>query len=308
MTDRPIEFAKLSGSGNDFVCLDNRDGRFDALLADGERIAHFARLLCRRSLGIGADGVIFAGRSEVGELADISARFFEADGTEADLCGNGTACFARWAFDGGFVSDSSIKVLTPAGVVLAERAKGAYIVVCIPSPEDMRPDLRLCVDGLPVSCDYVVTGVPHLVTYVDDVDEIDLAKLGPAIRWHKRFQPKGVNANFVQVLGVGELAVRTWEYGVEGETLACGTGSASAAILAALRYGWPKEYRTHDQPIRVRARSGDVLRVYFTQADDGRIEDVCLETVVRFLYRGTATPELTDQALNGSAEPVAGSP
>ena len=296
MTDRPIDFAKLSGSGNDFVCLDNRGGRFDALLASPERVGHFARLLCRRSMGIGADGVIFAGRSEVGELADVGARFFEADGGEAGLCGNGTACFTRWAFDGGFVADSSIKILTPAGVVLAERGEGGYIIVCIPSPQDLRADTRICVDGFPMSCDYVVTGVPHLVTYVDDVDEIDMARLGPAIRHHERFAPRGVNANFVQVLGVGELAVRTWEYGVEGETLACGTGSAAAAILAALRFDWPKGFRSHDKPVCVHARSGDVLRVYFTEKPDGRIEDVCLETVVRFLFRGTISEELAAAA------------
>jgi diaminopimelate epimerase len=299
----PIEFAKLSGSGNDFVCIDNRDGRLDGLLAAPQRIGHFARLLCRRSMGIGADGVIFAGDSEVGGLADIAARFFEADGTETGLCGNGTACFTRWAFDSGFVADSSIRILTPAGVVLAERADGPYISVCIPSPEDLRGDVRVCVDGFPMSCDYVVTGVPHLVTYVDDVEKIDMQRLGPAIRHHPRFGPQGVNANFVQVLGEGELAVRTWEYGVEGETLACGTGSASAAILAALRFDWPRPYRSHEAPILVRARSGDVLRVYFTQADGGAIHDVCLETVVRFLYRGTISEELAAAAVNGPGAP-----
>jgi len=301
MMDGPIEFAKLSGSGNDFACIDNRDGRFDALLADGPRIGHFARLLCRRSTGIGADGVIFACGPEIAEVADLGARFFEADGSEAALCGNGTACFARWAFDGHFVANSSIRILTPAGVVVAERGGGAYIVVCIPAPQDMRRGLCVNVDGFPMACDYVVTGVPHLVTYVDDVAAIDMARLGPAIRHHRRFQPAGVNANFVQVIGEGELAVRTWEFGVEGETLACGTGSAAAAILTALRNGWPKDYRSHTRPILVHARSGDLLKVYFTQLDDGTITDVCLETVVRFLFSGTISPELADGAVNGLA-------
>jgi diaminopimelate epimerase len=295
----PIEFAKLSGSGNDFVCIDNRDGRFDELLSSPERIGDFARLLCRRSMGVGADGVIFAGDSEVGDLADVAARFFEADGSEAELCGNGTACFTRWAFDSGFVTDTSLKILTPAGVVLAERGRDAYIVVCIPSPEQRLHDQEITVHGFPICFDYVVTGVPHLVMYVDDVGKIDMPHLGPAIRHHERFAPQGVNANFVQVLGEGEIAVRTWEYGVEGETLACGTGSASAAILAALRFDWPRAYRSHEKPVLVRARSGDVLRVYFRQDDDGNIDDVCLETVVRFLYRGTISEELAAAALHG---------
>jgi diaminopimelate epimerase len=297
MTDAPIEFAKLSGSGNDFVCIDNRDGRFDELLASPQRVAQFARMLCRRTMGIGADGVIFCARSEVGGLADVSARFLEADGSEAALCGNGTACFARWAFDGGFVANSTIRILTPAGVVLAERGSGGYIVVCIPPPEHVQPDVRICVDGFPMTCDFAITGVPHVATYVDDVDKIDMARLGPAVRYHRRFQPKGVNANFVQVLGEGRIAVRTWEYGVEGETLACGTGSAAAAILTALRLNWPKEYRSHQRPILVQARSGDVLKVYFTQGEDGRVSDVCLETIVRFLYRGTISAELAEAAL-----------
>jgi len=300
MMDKSIEFAKLSGSGNDFVCIDNRDGRFDALLGNGPAIGHFARLLCRRSMGIGADGVIFACRPEIEEVADVGARFFEADGSEAALCGNGTACFTRWAFDGRFVSDSSIRILTPAGVVLAERGDGAYILVCIPDPEDMRRGLSVCVDGFPMPCDYVVTGVGHLATYVEDVGCIDMARLGPAIRHHRLFQPTGVNANFVQVLGEGEIAVRTWEFGVEGETLACGTGSAAAAILTALRNDWPKEYLSHAKPILVHARSGDVLRVYFTRQDDGAITDVCLETVVRFLYEGVISRELADGAVNGA--------
>ena len=299
--DRPIEFAKLSGSGNDFVCIDNRDGRFEELLADERRIGHFAQLLCRRSMGIGADGVIFAGRPDLPEVADVSARFLEADGSEAGLCGNGTACFTRWAFDGGFVADSSIRILTPAGIVLAERGQGQYIVVCIPSPEDIRRDLRVCVDGFPVACDYAVTGVPHLVTYVDSVKQVDVPRLGPAIRHHERFRPDGVNANFVEVLGEGEIAIRTWEYGVEGETLACGTGSAAAAILTALRFDWPAAYRSHEKPVLVRARSGDVLRVYFNRRDDGTIDDVCLETVVRFLYRGTISEELAAAAIDPSA-------
>ncbi len=302
----PIEFAKLSGSGNDFACIDNRDGRFDELLGAPEHIGRFARLLCRRSMGIGADGVIFCCESEVGELADVAARFFEADGSETDLCGNGTACFARWAFDSGFVGDSEIRILTPAGVVLAQRSDAAYITVCIPSPEHRRQDVEITVGGFPICCDFVITGVPHVVTYVDDVEEIDMARVGPAIRHHERFAPQGVNANFVQILRAGEIAVRTWEYGVEGETLACGTGSASAAILAALRFDWPKEYRCHEKPVLVHSRSGDLLRVYFTEKHDGSIDDVCLETIVRFLYRGTISDELAAAAFSAGTCPPAG--
>ena len=297
----PIEFAKLSGSGNDFICIDNRDGRLDALLDSPQRVGRFAQLLCRRRVGIGADGVIFAGTPEVEGFAHVAARFFEADGSETGLCGNGTGCFVRWAIDSGFVADREVKVLTPAGVVVAANGEGGYVRVCIPAPEDMQRDVEITVRGLPMWCDFVVTGVPHVATYVDDVEGTDVAALGPAIRHHKRFQPRGTNANFVQVLAPGEIALRTWEYGVEGETLACGTGSAAAAILAALRFDWPKEIFSGEQPVLIRVRSGDVLRVYFVRAEDGTIDDVCVETVVRFLCRGTMTPELAAAALGEEA-------
>ena len=301
--NQPIEFAKLSGSGNDFVCIDGRDGRFDELLASPDRVGVFSRALCLRCAGVGADGAIFALAPEIDGFADVAARFFEADGSECELCGNGTACFTRWAFDSGFVPDSSIKILTPAGVVLAEAADDGYITVCVPTPEEMAADVEINIRGLPMWCDYVVTGVPHVATYVDDVEAIDIGSLGPAIRHHERFAPRGANANFVQVLAPGEIAIRTWEFGVEGETLACGTGSASAAILSAIRYDWPKEFRSHEKPILVHARSGDTLRVYFTEDEDGSIDDVCLESVVRFLYRGTISDDLAHRALNGEPDP-----
>ena len=293
----PIEFAKLSGSGNDFICIDSRDGRFDELIDSPRRVGHFARALCHRSLGVGGDGLIFACDSEVGGLADVAARFFEPDGSETELCGNGTGCFVHWVIASGFVDDREIKVLTPAGVVLGRHTDGRFVRVCIPLPQDMHTDLDLSADGRPWRCDYVVCGVPHLIAYVDDVDAVDMPHLGPILRYHERFQPRGVNANFVQVLAPGEIAVRTWEFGVEGETQACGTGSASAAILAAIRFGWPRRFLNNQDPVLVHARSGDTLWVYFHRQDDGSIDDVCLETIVRRIYAGVLHPDLAREAL-----------
>ena len=297
MPNETIEFAKLSGSGNDFLCIDNRAGDFDEILSSPERVGHFARTLCRRGLGIGADGVIFAVIPEVEGFADLGARVFEADGSEAELCGNGTACFIHWAFVNGYVVGPEIKVLTPAGVVLGQNGGADYVRVCIPLPEDMQTDLELTVGGETWRCDFVVTGVPHVVCNVDCVDAVDIAHWGPLLRNHPRFAPRGVNANFVEVLGEGELAIRTWEFGVEGETLACGTGSAAAAIVTAIKNRWPKEYTTGQRPVRLRARSGDVLVVYFTLADDGSVTDVCLETIVRFVCRGLVADQLAAQAM-----------
>jgi diaminopimelate epimerase len=293
-----IEFAKLSGSGNDFVCLDSRGGQFEPILADPLRAARFAKVLCRRCMGVGADGVIFAVPCEVEGVADLGARFFEPDGSESDLCGNGTACFVRWVGDNGWASAQEIRILTGAGVVRGRRSDGQYIRVCITLPEDMRRDLTVPAGGTPWRCDYVVTGVPHLLAYVDDAAAVDVGRFGPLLRHHAMFAPRGVNANFVQVLREGELAVRTFETGVEGETLACGTGSAAAAIMAAQRFGWSQDYFTGQKPVQVHARSGDVLRVYFEMIS-GAVHDLCLETMVRFLYRGVVHVDLAATVMDG---------
>ena len=293
----PIAFSKLSGSGNDFICIDNRDGRLDDVVGSPAQVSRFARTLCGRSLGVGADGVIFACAPEIEGYADVAARFFEPDGSETELCGNGMGCFVDWAIEDALVPDREVKVLTPAGVVRGQRIDGGYVRVCIPLPEDMRSGLDVCAGGRRWLCDFAVTGVPHLITYVDDIDAVDVARWGPVLRGHEMFQPRGVNANFVQVIAPGRIALRTWEFGVEGETLACGTGAAAAAILSALRFEWPEAFFTSQDPVRVRARSGETLRVYFNRRDDGVIDDVCLETIVRSIYHGRLHADLARRAL-----------
>lgn len=293
-----MEFTKLSASGNDFICLDNRTGQYDAILADQTQLLRFAQGLCQRGKGIGADGIVFASLPEIPDVADIAATFLESDGSQSSLCGNGTACFVRWAQQNDIVPDGEVRILTPAGVVLGQPVEEGYVRVCIPHPENIQTDLQIRIDNTNMLCDFVVTGVEHLITYVDDVDQVDVAKLGPEMRHHSDFpQPPGVNANFVQILGRGELAIRTFEYGVEAETLACGTGSAAAAILSTMRFGWGAPYTTAESPVQVHARGGDVLRVYFRIDDTGTVKDPCLETRVRCTYTGTLCPELTEEIL-----------
>jgi len=291
-----VEFTKLSGSGNDFICIDGRSGRLDAVLNDG-RAGPFAALLCRRGRSVGADGMIFAVVPEIEGVADIGARFFEPDGSEAELCGNGTACFIYWAMVNGWVPRREVKVLTPAGVVRGHGADGQYVRVCIPDPEGVQTDLELEVKGERWRCDFVVAGVPHVITWVDHVERLDVRHWGDGFRRHERFAPRGANANFVEVLDTGRIAVRTFEFGVEDETLACGTGSAAAAILTALRFDWPRAYLDGEAPVEIVARSGEVLKVWFQAADDGRIADVCLETVVRCVFNGRLCPDLVARAL-----------
>ncbi|MFB3893961.1 MAG: diaminopimelate epimerase [Phycisphaerae bacterium] len=296
-----IQFVKISGSGNDFLCIDNRDGRYDPLLADPARVGRLARVICRRGISVGADGVIFACANEVEGFADLSARHFEPDGSEAELCGNGVACFTRWALDNRWVADSEVKILTTAGVVRGKRIDKDYIRVCIPLPESMQQGLEVDTKGRRWDCDFAITGVPHLATYVDDLEDLDIAHWGPLLRYHPRFAPRGVNANFVKVLGVGKLAVRSWEFGVEGETLACGTGSATAAIMAARRFNWPREFLSGDKSVEVLARGGDTLRVYFTLQSGGEVSDLCLETFVRFVFTGTLHEDLVAEAMPAEA-------
>jgi diaminopimelate epimerase len=286
-----IEFAKLSGSGNDFICIDNRGGRFNELLKSG-RVAQLARSLCPRGVSVGADGVIFCGRvAGNGQGVDTEARFFEPDGSEAELCGNGAACFTYWVITNKWLPGPEIKILTSAGVVTAKRVEGDYVRVCIPLPRDRRTDIEITVKGRPWKLDCMITGVPHVIAYVEDVNRVDVAHWGPGIRYHEYFQPRGANANFVQILGEGRIAMRTHEFGVENETLACGTGAAAAAISAAIRYKWQKQL-AGDEPVLVRARSGDFLKIWFTQRTDGAIVDVCLETLVRFVFDGVLRPEV----------------
>jgi diaminopimelate epimerase len=245
---------------------------------------------------VGADGLIFASRSCAPRFAALRAAFYEADGSKAELCGNGTACFVRCALDGRWAKGPEVKVLTPAGMVRGEPVGDGYIRVCIPSPRELKAGLRLEAGGRRWKCDYVVTGVPHALVYLRNVEAAEVGRYGPALRHHRRFRLRGANANFVEVLEEGRLALRTWEFGVEGETLACGTGSAAAAILAARRFRWGSEFRTGRRPVLVRARSGDWLRVYFEEDAGGAARNVCVETVVRFLCAGRLHPDLIGRA------------
>jgi len=294
---QPIEFAKLSGSGNDFICIDNRDRRFDPLLADAARVGRLAQVLCQRGLSVGADGVIFAEQPTEQGMADVRVRFFEPDGSEAELCGNGSACFTRWAVDSGWVDGSEVHIETASGGARGRIGVDGYVWVCIPSPHSLETDIRLTANHREWLMDFAVTGVPHAVVYVDDIEDIDMHISGPAIRSHERFGERGVNANFTQVLGPGRLAVRTFEFGVESETLACGTGCATAGLMSALRFEWGRDFLSETQPVEILVRSGDILRVSYLVHDDGVIESVCLETVVRALYTGRLHPDIVARAL-----------
>ncbi|MDT8389990.1 MAG: diaminopimelate epimerase [Lentisphaeria bacterium] len=289
-----IPFHKLHSAGNDFVCVDNLDGRFNGLIKDGHMV-DFVRKICRRGLGVGADGLILACERGTGAGVDIIARFLEPDGSEAKLCGNGTACFTYWCVNQGLLDGPQVTILTGAGTatgrILTDQPLGS-VRVCVPNPRHLTWGIELMAAGRPWTVDYADTGVPHAVIFPDEpLDTVDVTTYGSAIRHHPRFAPDGVNANFVEVLAEGHIAVRTFEFGVESETLACGTGSAAAAIVTALKNRWPKDYLTGKKPVSARVRGGATLNVWFELDTTGNVTDVCLETRVVPVYNACLSPE-----------------
>jgi diaminopimelate epimerase len=262
-----LKFTKMNGAGNDFVMLDNLDGRL--ALAPGQ-IAH----LCDRHRGVGADGLLVVERPANG--ADFRMRYYNADGGEAEMCGNGARCFARFASrltgrDGGLSFE------TPAGVIRAECA-GDAVRISMSEPHDLVLDRELALQGGTATVHSVNTGVPHAVVFVPVLEQTDVRGLGAALRYHTAFAPKGTNANFVQVIEPQTIAVRTYERGVEDETLACGTGVVASALIFHEKNGAAS-------PVAVRVRGGDTLRVSFEQ-EGGPYRNVTLTGPAEFVFEG----------------------
>jgi diaminopimelate epimerase len=263
-----LQFTKMNGAGNDFVMLDNRAGD---LQLQRSQIAQ----LCDRHRGIGADGVLILEPPANG--ADFRMRYYNADGGEAEMCGNGARCFARYA-DRVAGKRDSVSFETPAGVIAASLA-GEAVTLQMSEPKDLRMNLQIFANGQEVHCHYVDSGVPHVVVPVDRITNVDVRELGAAIRRHEDFAPRGANVNFLERRGDAEIAIRTYERGVEDETLACGTGVvASALIFAALQ--------NLEGPIAVHVRGGDELHVGFRREGE-RFTNVTLTGPADFVFEGT---------------------
>ena len=294
-----IHFTKMSAGGNDFICIDNTEGVYDELLSS-PHLPHVIEALCRRGLCVGADGVIFACERGSGAGIDIVARFLEPDGSEARLCGNGTACFTYWCLDAGLVPGPEVDILTAAGAAHAypNTEDGSRIRVCVPNPRGLELGRRISAAGRSWNVHTIDTGVPHAVIFVRHVDRVDVARIGPLIRHHEAFEAMGgVNVNFTQILAEGHIRIRTFEFGVEAETLACGTGSAAAAIISSVIKDWPHRHARGNEPILVDVRGNETLKIWFTVNDDHSVVDVCLETRARAIYDGTCRYELLRELL-----------
>jgi len=265
-----IKFFKMSGSGNDFILFDNRKG---ILPLD---FPNLVQRVCRRRFSIGADGVLVLEQSQT---SDFKMRYFNADGGEAPVCGNGAMCMAKFAQLLG-VSKREPVFESSAGLHRA-KIRGDLVRVSLEEPSEIKLNLSLEIEGERVEPSFVNTGVPHLVLVWGDIAKAPVLSWGRKLRYHPLFSPQGTNVDFVQVLDENRLRMRTYERGVEGETLACGTGAAAAALIAAWK-------RLVEPPVEVETRGGNVLRVYF-KISEKTAEDVWIEGKAKLTFEGEIT-------------------
>ncbi|MFH1007240.1 MAG: diaminopimelate epimerase [Candidatus Latescibacterota bacterium] len=263
-----MRFTKMSGAGNDFVVFDNRRGGIP------EERAAFVRRVCARRLGVGADGALFV---EQAASADFRMRYYNADGGEAEMCGNGGRCIARYAYLNK-IAGAKMCFETLAGCHRAE-VIGERVRLQMVPPKDIRLQFEIGMDANELTVNFINTGVPHVVLLADRIDDIEVPTLGRKIREHVAFAPGGANANFVQVVDPGHLKIRTYERGVEDETLACGTGTVAAALVGAL-------LGRLESPVEAITRSGLTLTVYF-DLEGEKFQEVYLEGNAEVIFEGT---------------------
>jgi diaminopimelate epimerase len=240
----------MHGAANDFVVVDHRR-RF--LPSDPGALI---RRLCDRRRGVGADGVLLL---ETDDGADFAMGYYNADGGRAEFCGNGARCLARFALDLGLGRDGVVRFRTDVGIQEAERTHGDRVSLHFGAVERAPDPIVLEADGRRVEGRRILAGVPHFVVPVQRVGDVDVRAAAPPLRAHPRFAPAGANVDFVERLGPSHWAMRTWERGVEGETLACGSGAIATAVFAAAGDA---------SPIRVLTAGGDTLEVALEAMDD----------------------------------------
>jgi diaminopimelate epimerase len=263
-----LEFTKMNGAGNDFVLIDNRA---QTIKLTREQIIR----LCDRHRGVGADGAIILVPSSSGK-ADWAWNFYNNDGSVGEMCGNGARCFARFV-QKRTGSNRDFTFETGAGIITAH-FEGERVTVNLTAPEGLRLNEQLPLSIGKQAIHSLNTGVPHAVLFVPDADKAMVQQLGPEIRRHAHFSPRGTNVNFVQLIEPGNIRVRTFERGVEGETLACGTGVTASALISS---------RVHKfgSPVKVRVQGGDQLEVSFKE-NNGGFADVRLTGPAEFVFEG----------------------
>lgn len=263
----------MCGSGNDFIVVDNRKH-----VVEEKNLPGFIAAVCRRKMSVGADGFILI---EDSDTVDFRWRFFNSDGSIGEMCGNGARCAARFAYETG-IAGENMAFETLAGIISAVIIKDR-VKIRMTDPSGVLTDQSLETDGRQVTFSSVNTGVPHVVIAVEDVDKADVVRLGRLIRWHSAFKPEGTNVDFVSSREPGIYAIRTYERGVEDETLACGTGAVACALIMAVKSGAAS-------PVSIITRSNCCLTVYFKEKN-GNFHDVFLEGDARIISRGELGPD-----------------
>jgi diaminopimelate epimerase len=284
---RSIHFYKVSGAGNHFVLLDVR--RAAAKAGRGLARGRLVRALCEHGHSVGADGVLFIERSS---SADFRLVYYNSDGREAALCGNGTRCAAQYAFQQK-VAPARMRIETGSGTVGAAVGRSG-VELEMREPRDFRSGVAVRTSSGTVEGDFVNTGVPHFVTRVKDWRRLDVNELGRELRMHKAFGRQGANVNFVRVLRGGLVEIRTYERGVEAETLACGTGAVAAAVCLAKR-------RLVKPPVCIKTRGGDTLRVTFADTSNP-LSMPSLHGPAQVVYEGDIAPRVLRAVRGGRVE------
>ncbi len=272
---KKIPFFKMNGSGNDFIIINNKEH----IVEDNIDIPmeEFVIRVCKRALSIGADGLILI---ESDDEYDFRWRFFNNDGSEVEMCGNGSRCAARFAYLNN-LAPLAMKFRTLAGVIQAQITGLKTVKVQLTKPKDYKSDISL--NGIGYTAHFINTGVPHVVYFVDDVDSVDVKDVGAKTRYHEYFEPDGTNVNFAEVVDNNTIKIRTYERGVEDETLACGTGSVAAALIAIM-------HKKVSSPVSIETKSGNILKVY-AEIDEENVKSVFLEGDALLTYIGTMTEE-----------------
>ena len=308
-----IDFYKLQASGNDFILIDvtARDRKFspkkEQLLSENLSCKKIAKIYCQRKFGIGADGLLVI---EPSKKVPFKMRIFNPNGSEAEMCGNGARCVSLWAnrkLGPKAREGKNILFATKAGIIEAEvrrqRPKGVpsgvegktegrnrrnweKIRVKTTDPFDLKLDLHLKILGRRIKVNFINTGVPHAVIFVEGLDIIDVENIGRAIRFHKEFSPAGTNVDFVEFLKDDYIRIRTYERGVEAETLACGTGIVASAIISNYQlFPEGKQIAGRRVKIKVAAKSEEILNVCFRR-EENKISDLWLEGKAYLVYKG----------------------
>ena len=263
-----LTFTKMNGAGNDFIMLDNRD---KGLCLTSQQVSR----LCARHRGVGADGLIMLEPAE--NDGDFRMRYYNSDGNEAEMCGNGARCFARFADRLVNLEGKPVCFETMAGLVAAE-FHGAETQLRLSDPVDLVMSSMIKVNDIPTPVHSINTGVPHAVIVVEDINQSDVRGVGAAIRNHQHFQPSGTNVNFQSTIGSKKIAIRTFERGVEDETLACGTGMVACAIVH-------ERLTSVGTPIHVQVQRGDTLKVDW-ETDGMNYTNVTLTGPAEFVFDG----------------------